>query len=179
MGARKSQVIEEEEESGDSECDDDDIEEVDAFSPTDEKSPAFREAESLIEGGDASAAHRASTDDTTSSTANTEGMGLQDGAGNPEEHKKASLLPALEIEGLEPRLTPFHPTNAIEADSEIIHPPRSSSLRERNLGTPKSARTLDTAKLDVDKPLPTPKAEDSDAGDVTTDGDQLTKVETA
>jgi hypothetical protein len=106
-------------------------------------------------------------------------MGLQDGAGNPEEQKKVSLLPALEIEGLEPRLTPFHPANSIEADSEIVHPPRSSSLRERNLGTPKSARTLDTAKLDVDKPLPTPKAEDSDTGDVTTDDDQLRKVETA
>ncbi|PGH07655.1 CAMK/CAMKL protein kinase [Blastomyces parvus] len=126
-GARKSQIIEEEEDEIPFDYDDEDIEEVDTFDPADEASGALMDC-------------RSSTDDAP--TINTDPGPISPSDLDPRESlefgqvrnisvqssKEPQLLPAADIH--EPEYPPFHPTEP-PAGSETTHPPRSSSLAEK------------------------------------------------
>ncbi|OAT00880.1 CAMK/CAMKL protein kinase, variant 2 [Blastomyces dermatitidis ER-3] len=126
-GARKSQIIEEEEDEIPFDCDDEDIEEVDTFDTADEASGAFMDC-------------RSSTDDAP--TINTDPGPISPSDLDPrgslefgqvqnisvQPTKEPQLLPAADIH--EPKYPPFHPTEQ-PAGAETTHPPRSSSLAEK------------------------------------------------
>ncbi|PGH28934.1 CAMK/CAMKL/MARK protein kinase [[Emmonsia] crescens] len=126
-GARKSQIIEEEEDEVPFDCDEEDIEEVDTFDPVEETSAAFMDC-------------RSSTDDTP--TINTDPGPISPSDLDPRQsleftrarntsgqsNKEPQLLPAADIH--EPEYPPFHPTEQ-PVGSETTHPPRSSSLAEK------------------------------------------------
>ena len=191
MGARKSQVIEEEEESGsfhtEEEFEEEYIEEVEAFSPVDETSPSSPGLGrgNSMDRDDALAAltgtvHSRTGDRTGTSSSGTGASKPEDtGAKGSEERipvgaTAASLLPAAEIpepqesqqqqsSPIQPKLTPFHPMPPTDAEGTPIHPPRSSSIRERKPGTSGSAVTVESGKTAEDKPLPPPAEEKPDA----------------
>lgn len=141
-GARKSQIIEEEEESTDS-YEDEDIEEVDNFSPVEGKNPSFMEGRSSIDAigtadghpensheGDyiviaAATAAVASITTQTSTTTTTDS----------EQHTETRLLPPAEISET---YATSSSASVSEAEREVVRPPRSSSLREPRAGTPRS-----------------------------------------
>lgn len=124
MGARKSQIIQEEDD--DIEDEDEDIEEVDTFSPVDDKSPTYPEGHSSIDP------------DAVIAVKTTElGAVLDSASASEPTASGVSLLPAPVIKE-PPQLPPFQPT-VQDLDSEPIHPPRSSSLREQNLNSSGSA----------------------------------------
>lgn len=188
MGARKSQVIEEEEEAGSFHTEEEVeveeyIEEVDTFSPVDETSPTSPGPERR-ESLDRDVALAALTgtvlsraDDRGISSSGTGGStsGSADAKVSEErggtDTATASLLPAAEIQGQQeqqqqqpqPQLTPFQPMARHDAEGAPIHPPRSSSIPERKPGTPGSIATVESRKADDDKPLPPPAEEKPDA----------------
>lgn len=143
MGARKSQIIQEEDD-----MEEEDIEEVDTFSPTEDKSPTFTDGRNSM---DPEAAFTVTIEHQD--TAETSHHDTTSGsAAEPEQSTAsgASLLPPVEIKE-PPQLPPFQPTVQIEADIDLVHPPRSSSLKERPVGSPGSSPR--SQKYD-DKPLP-------------------------
>ncbi|KAL1952920.1 hypothetical protein VTO42DRAFT_3954 [Malbranchea cinnamomea] len=167
MGARKSQIIQEEEDD----CEDGEVEEVETFGPTDEKSSTFAEARSSIDPGDALAETVVAlkTDDVVARETTPPSNRVPSSQGR--EHDDAptptpSLLPPVEID--EPlQLAPFQsaatPTTQSDAEanaSTLIRPPRSSSLREKKLGTPGSSPQ---SLRYEDKPLP-PVVDDEGRG---------------
>ncbi|EEP82988.1 OSK2 protein [Uncinocarpus reesii 1704] len=124
LGPRKSQIIEEEEELFQSHVfEDEEVEEVDGFSPVDERSP------DLVQG-------RASLDVITSqsiATSAATGPVTNASASSPSTRDTKSpepqLLPAAEIESTQ--YPSFHPS-AAQPESDPVRPPRSSSLREHH-----------------------------------------------
>ncbi|KAK2879513.1 hypothetical protein FQN49_000815 [Arthroderma sp. PD_2] len=139
-GARKSQIIEEEE---DEVLPDDTTEEVDCFSPTDDRSPTFPETSSPVPlGGEyATAIAAAATMDTMRPPTGTEREGSPDAR---------QLLPAAEITGY----PPFSPMSPSEHEQAVVRPPRSSSLREVKNGSPGSLNANDSLE-NIDEALST------------------------
>ncbi|EER24756.1 Protein kinase domain containing protein [Coccidioides posadasii C735 delta SOWgp] len=125
LGPRKSQIIEEEEELFEGHnFEDEEVEEVEGFSPVDEKSPTFIQGRTSL---DILASQPIAASSTDALTNNPSALSPVDRSTKSPEPQ---LLPAAEIE--EPsQYPPFHPSGA-QSDSEPIRPPRSSSLREHN-----------------------------------------------
>ncbi|KMU76681.1 serine/threonine-protein kinase NIM1 [Coccidioides immitis RMSCC 3703] len=125
VGPRKSQIIEEEEELFEGHnFEDEEVEEVEGFSPVDEKSPTFIQGRTSL---DILASQPIVASSTDALTNNPSALSPVDRSTKSPEPQ---LLPAAEIE--EPsQYPPFHPSGA-QSDSEPIRPPRSSSLREHN-----------------------------------------------
>ncbi|WEW60319.1 hypothetical protein PRK78_005804 [Emydomyces testavorans] len=118
LGPRRSQIIEEEEELFEGHTfDDDEVEEVEGFSPIDQNSPTF------IQG-------RASLDILSSQSIAAEAAEASGTANPTTKSPEPQLLPAAEIEKSS-QFPVFHPS-ATQSDSDIVLPPRSSSLREHN-----------------------------------------------
>ncbi|EFE42462.1 hypothetical protein TRV_02770 [Trichophyton verrucosum HKI 0517] len=126
-GARKSQIIEEEE---DEVLPDDTTEEVDCFSPTDERGPGFPESSSL-DAKYANAIAAAATMDPANLRSGSERDGSPD---------SRQLLPAAEIT----ELPSFSKIPSTEHDRSPLRPPRSSSLREAKNGSPGSLNASDS-----------------------------------
>ncbi|KAK2783881.1 hypothetical protein FQN52_009400 [Onygenales sp. PD_12] len=126
-GARKSQIIEEEEDDVPFECADEDIEEVDTFSPIEGASGAFGEARSSTD--EACTINSDPGPVSPSILGPLEGLDFS-GTPNPsgESTNEPQLLPAADID--EPEYPPFQPTPQADSESEPMHPPRSSSLAE-------------------------------------------------
>lgn len=129
-GARKSQIIEEEE---DEVLPDDTTEEVDCFSPTDERGPGFPESSSSVplDAKYANAIAAAATMDPANLRSGSERDGSPD---------SRQLLPAAEIT----ELPSFSKIPSTEHDRSPLRPPRSSSLREAKNGSPGSLNASDS-----------------------------------
>lgn len=125
---RKSQIIEEEDEVLEDEFEDEDVEDVDTF----DKSPSLLATRpSLdVQGTTPLAANPTTTTSTVKSS-------------DLEEASEPQLLPAAEIK--EPQFPPFRPISPrSDTDQDLVHPPRSSSLREPKPGTPSSLAAIES-----------------------------------
>ncbi|KAK2748260.1 hypothetical protein FQN57_000918 [Myotisia sp. PD_48] len=140
-GARKSQIIEEEEDEEDS-YEDEEVEEVESFSPVDAKSPGFPTGSSSIDTVNLpqSAVQQTEYASTSSITA-TSSLSTTE---------PPKLLPAAELP--DPQYPPFSPMPRSDSEQELIRPPRSSSLRERKPGTPGSVGATDSVDA-VGRPM--------------------------
>lgn len=136
LGARKSRIIEEEDELFEEHAfEDEEVEEVDGFSPVNERRPTFMQG-------------RTSNDALSSPTVTATADALASSvlsSPNSIHHKSSDLqlLPAAEIE--EPSYPAFH-ASGTQSDPELLHPPRSSSLRERKTsGSPGNSPLLESS----------------------------------
>ncbi|KAM5450811.1 hypothetical protein McanCB49686_006117 [Microsporum canis] len=137
-GARKSQIIEEEE---DEVLPDDTTEEVDCFSPTEDRTSSFPEPPSpVLLDAEYATAIAAALDPIALHTDS-------DHEGSPDSRQ---LLPAAEIT----EHPSFSQISSSEHEKPILRPPRSSSLREAKGGSPGSFNANDSLENIEESPSP-------------------------
>jgi hypothetical protein len=135
--SRKSQIIEEEEDEilvDESFEEYEEIEEVDDFSPIDEKSLGV-EGVAPCDGKTI----RTVVEEGANADAATESAQSKDQAPETQSHD----LPLGSTDISEAEYPPFTRSERSDDDPELVHPPRSSSLTETKPGSPRSIVTAD------------------------------------